>query len=47
MACRVDALRRQLDTDRERQRLLFPASTASAMFVPLVARGRVLGVLSV
>ncbi|MER5475887.1 SpoIIE family protein phosphatase [Streptomyces sp. NPDC002734] len=39
------ALRRRLDTDPERMRLLFPATAASALFVPLFARGHVLGVL--
>ncbi|MEU3558449.1 SpoIIE family protein phosphatase [Streptomyces fragilis] len=39
-------LRRRLDSDPERVRLLFPAEAASALFVPLFARGHVLGVLS-
>ncbi|MCI0384556.1 SpoIIE family protein phosphatase [Streptomyces sp. CNQ085] len=38
-------LREQLAPDLERQRLLFPEAAASALIVPLRARGRVLGVL--
>ncbi|MFD1831383.1 SpoIIE family protein phosphatase [Streptomyces desertarenae] len=39
------AWRERLEIDPERLRLLFPSSAASALFVPLHARGHVLGVL--
>ncbi|MET8573253.1 SpoIIE family protein phosphatase [Streptomyces sp. NPDC005012] len=42
----LDRLRRHPDVDEERRRLLLPAAASSALFVPLVARGHVLGVLS-
>lgn len=41
----LESLREQLDPDPERRRLLFPRSAASALIVPLRARGHVLGVL--
>ncbi|WP_194292847.1 SpoIIE family protein phosphatase [Streptomyces smaragdinus] len=43
----LDALRTRLEIDPERLRLLFPAVARSALFVPLWARGHVLGVLAV
>ncbi|MEU9576875.1 ATP-binding SpoIIE family protein phosphatase [Streptomyces chilikensis] len=39
------ALSDELPVDAERMRLLFPASATSALFVPLMARGHILGVL--
>ncbi|MFD1829380.1 SpoIIE family protein phosphatase [Streptomyces desertarenae] len=41
----LESLQDRLDPDPERSRLLFPGAAASALIVPLHARGRVLGVL--
>ncbi|MEU8348491.1 SpoIIE family protein phosphatase [Streptomyces sp. NPDC048845] len=41
----LESWRDELDPDEERRRLLFPDGATSAMFVPLHARGAVLGVM--